>query len=569
MNRPSRKLLGHFSKFHGLKNNHGIHRVLIKLRSLFLASLLAVGVSGMQAFADQDDCHTIVIPPGVGIGPGADVTSFNPLFITSLYNQEAAWLLFEQLIWINRYHEIDWNRSIAQSITSPDNGKTYDIAMRPWKWSDGVPVTSADVLYTFNLIKAYGTNYTGYGAGGMPMLISSMTAPDAQHIVIVLNHAVNPQWFILNGISQLMPLPEHIWSHYTTDEIWDEQSDPEFFSVIDGPLKIKSLTIGQDAQFVPNPLYGGGKMHFERFIMKFENSEGQELQEVESGDLDMSNIPFDLYDKAAGLPGLNVVTLPPSYSWHELIPNIANKATPYFADLRVRQAIADAINQKEVIGIAMHGHGVETHNPVPPFPPSFLSPSARAGQFPVGYDPAKAKALLAEAGFKAGPDGILQRNGMKLSFTLEIPAGQPLRIEIAETIQQDLQAVGIDMKVRQVEFNQLLSAMVGQPQDWEAILIAEDLSAFPSGEDLFGSAGYLNNNGYSDKIMDQLIDKSTNQPGLDGLFAYEDYAAAQQPVIFLPNEQYSVLVRKGLHGIQDFMNPLGMWAPEKLFCTAR
>ncbi|HTQ70879.1 MAG TPA: peptide ABC transporter substrate-binding protein [Acidocella sp.] len=537
-------------------------------RSLVLAGLLAFGVPSASALADSGDCHTIVIPPGVGIGPGADVTSFNPLFLTSLYNQEASWLLFEQLIWINRFHEIDWSRSIASAIVTPDNGRTYDITLRPWKWSDGVPVTSADVLYTFKLIQDYGSNYTGYGSGGMPMLISSMTAPDAAHVRIVLKHAVNPQWFILNGIAQLQPLPAHVWGRYTPNEIWDGQSDPKFFAVVDGPVKLKTLAIGQYAAFVPNPLYGGAKMHFERFIMKFENSEGQELQAVESGDLDMSNIPFDLYDKASELPGMQVATLPPTYSWHELIPNMANKATPFFADVRVRQAIADAINQNEVIRVAMHGHGVATYNPVPPYPSVFLSPSAKAGQFAVGYDPAQAKALLVEAGFTPGPDGILQKDGKKLSFTLEIPAGQPLRIEIAETVQQELRAIGIDMKVQQVEFNQLMAAMVSLPQSWEAILIAEDMAAYPSGEDLFKTGGYLNNNGYADKAMDKLIDESTDQPGMDGLFAYQDYASAQQPVIFLPNEQYSVLVRNGLHGVQDFMNPLGMWAPEKLYCTA-
>jgi peptide/nickel transport system substrate-binding protein len=186
----------------------------------------------------------------------------------------------------------------------------------------------------------------------------------------------------------------------------------------------------------------------------------------------------------------------------------------------------------------------------------------------VGYDPEKAKLLLKEAGFVPGPDGILEKDGRKLAFTLKIPAGQSLRIEMAEVVQQDLRAVGIEMKVQQVEFNQLLTAMVSLPQSWQAILIAEDLSPYPSGEELFKTGGYFNNNGYSDKKMDELIDESTDQPGMQGLFAYEDYTSEQQPVIFLPSEQYSVLVRKRLHGVRDFMNPLGMWAPEKLFCTA-
>ncbi|HTQ71392.1 MAG TPA: ABC transporter substrate-binding protein, partial [Acidocella sp.] len=257
----------------------------MKLRTL----ALACGLTFAAVTSRAQDCGTIVIPPGLGIGPGADVTSFNPLFLSSLYNQEASALIFEQLLWFNDSHEIDWSRSIASAVTTPDNGKTYDVTLRPWSWSDGVPVTSADVLYAFQLIEDYGTNYAAYGQGGIPYIIASMTAPNPEHIHIVLTHAVNPQWFIFNGLAQLQPLPKHVWSKFTPDEIWQGQSDPNFFRVADGPLLLKKLTVGVDAEFVPNPLYGT-KMNFSRFIMKFENSEGQELQAVESGDLDMSNI---------------------------------------------------------------------------------------------------------------------------------------------------------------------------------------------------------------------------------------------------------------------------------------
>jgi peptide/nickel transport system substrate-binding protein len=236
--------------------------------------------------------------------------------------------------------------------------------------------------------------------------------------------------------------------------------------------------------------------------------------------------------------------------------------------VRVRDAIADAIDQQQVIDLAMHGHGVITYGPVPPSPPVFLSPAAKAGNYPVGYDPGQARALLAQAGFTPGPDGILQKHGQRLVFTLLVPAAQVMRIEMAEVIQQNLRAVGIEMKVRQEEFNKILTEMVSQPHAWEAILIAEDISAYPSGESLFMSGGFYNDNGYNSAEMDRLIKQSTEAPGVAGLYAYQDYASSQQPVIFLPNEDYSVLVRDGLHGVEDFMNPLGVWAPEKLYCTA-
>ena len=544
-----------------------VYTCVIKLHQIIRMGLL-LPMLLCAAPTHADNCGTIIVPPGIGEGPGADVTSFNPLLVQSLYNEETTYLLFSELLWINRYHQIDYSRSVASNVTSPDNGKTYNITLRVWHWSDGVQVTSADVEYTYELLKQLGPLSPTYGQGGMPGIIQSFTITDPTHFTIILKQSVNPIWFILNGLELLQPLPEHIWSHYTMDQIWQEQSTPAFFRVGDGPLALQSFVIGQQAVFVPNPHYDGPQMNFRRFIMKFMDSEGMELEAAESHDVDISNLPFALWNAAQHLPGLHIVSLPPSYSWHQLIPNMANRTTLFFADVRVRDAMADAINQPEIIQLAMHGHGVPVYNGVPPGASDFLSPDARAGIYPVGYNPAKARNLLIEAGYSPGPDGIMQKAGAKLAFTLMVPAGETMRIEMAESIQQDLHKVGIDMKMQQVELNQIFALNAGPPQGWEAMLFAQNLNAYPSGEAQFQSGGFYNTNGYGDPTMDKLIHASTNQPGLQGLYAYEDYAAAQQPVIFLPVEAYSVLVRNGLEGVQNFLNPLGMWDPSALYCTA-
>jgi peptide/nickel transport system substrate-binding protein len=539
--------------------------MLAKAAPIILALLLA----NPAARAGTENCGTIIIPPGIGAGTGADVTSLNPQLVQSLYNQEAADLMFMQLVWVNRFHTIDYSRSLAAAVTTPDAGKTYNISLRPWHWSDGVPVTAADVAYTFNMVKQLGGTWPGFGTGGMPDIIASLTVTDPTHFTVILKRQVNPEWFILNGLQTLVPVPAHIWGRYTQDQIWQNQSSVPFFQVVDGPLVIKRLVIGQYAEFVPNPAYDGPKMHFSRLIMKFMNSENAELQAVESGDLDMANVPFPLFDMAQHLPGLHIVTLQPAYSWNELIPNIANANSTFFADVRVRQALADAISQQQIIQLAMHGQGDAVYNAVPPVPAAFLSPAARNKNYPVGYNPQKARALLEQAGFSPGPDGIMQKASKKLSFTILVPAGQEMRIEIAESIQQTLRAAGIEMKVHQVEFNQVLSLLVGAPQKWQAILLATTITPYPTGEAQFVTGAFYNNNGYSDPTMDKLISASTDKPGMNALFAYEDYTAEQQPVIFLPVEKYSVLVRNGLHGVDNFINPLGFWSPEQLTCDAR
>ena len=546
-------------------------RFVNMVRSVLPGLVLALSLAA-PGTAAPNDCGTIIIPPGVGLGPGSDITSFNPLLVQSEYNLQAADLMFAQLVWIDRDHKIDYSRSVASAVTTPDQGKTYNVALRPWHWSDGVPVTAADVAYTLHLIRQLGTTYTGYGTGGMPDVIQSFTSTDPTHFTIVLRSAVNPDWFIMNGLQALQPLPAHIWGRYTLDQIWQNQSTPKFFSVVDGPLVVRQLVVGQDAVFVPNPRYDGPAMHFARFILKFENSEGMELQAVESHEVDISNLPFSLWNAAQHLPGLHIVALAPSYSWHELIPNMANKSTGFFADVRVRDAMADAIDQRQIVNLAFHGHGDPVYGPVPPDPASFLSPAARANNYPVAYDPGKARALLAAAGYTPGIGGIMQKNGKPFAFTLMIPADQTMRIEMAEVIQQDFRAAGIDMKVAQVEFNQMMALNIGPAAGWQAMLFASDENAYPTGESNFKVGSFYDTNGYASARMDHLIDQSTNQPGQAGLFAYEDYASAQQPVIFLPVEAYAVLVRDGLHGVKEFLadlNPYALMEPDQLYCTAQ
>ncbi len=518
--------------------------------------------------AAPGDCGTIVIPTGIGVASGADITSLNPLLVTSLYNQTAASLMFQPLIWINgNTGQIDWSRSLASAITTPDNGTTYNVTLRPWHWSDGVPVTTADVAYTFSLIKQFGTTYSAYGAGGMPDIVKALDIISPTQFQVVLKHQVNPNWYIYNGLGQLEPLPQHAWGKYSADQIFQSQSDTSFFQVVDGPLLPQKLEIGLDLVMVPNPRWEGPKLHFSRLIWKFVEVDGQTVQQVESGDLDMANVPMGLWNAVQKLPGIYMVNLPPALDFNEIMLNFRNPKVAFFNDVRVRQAMADAINQAEMVALIDHGHGTEVYGPVPPVPPTYLTPAMQAGHYPVSYDPAKAIALLQEAGYTRGPDGIMKKNGHRLSFTYLNLTGDVLIDQMTMMNQAYLKRVGIEMKVRDIEFNQMLALLNNPQADWQAAGLGEDAPGYPTGEELYKTASFLNSGGYSDPTMDKLIDESTNQPGLQGLYDYETYASAQQPVIFQEKESISVLARDNIQGVQDFMDPAYNYYPDKLYCT--
>lgn len=533
-----------------------------------LAALaLACALAPAPRPAAAQDCGSVVIPTGIGISAGADITSFNPLLANSLYNTAAAGMMFEGLIWINgRTLQIDWPRSLATSITPSANGEVYDVKLRPWHWSDGVPVTADDVAYTFSLIKALGPSYAGYGAGGMPDIVQSLTVLGPEEFRVTLKRPVNPQWYIYNGLSLLLPLPRHAWSRFTLDQIFQSQSEPGFFQVVDGPLRPQRLDIGQDLVMTPNPRWEGPPLHLSRLVWKFVEGDGAALQQVESGELDMANAPMGLWNAVQHLPGIRLISLPPGLSYDEIELNLRNPRAAFFRDVRVRQAMADAMNQREMIALIDHGHGQEIRAPIPPQPPTYLPPAMQAGQYPVGYDPQKAISLLQQAGFSRGPDGIMRRQGQRLSFTYLSLAGNAGSAQMTVMVQDYLRRVGIEMKVREIEFNQLVALLNNPHGDWEAAGLGETISAYPTGEDLFGTGAFANAGGYSDPEMDRLIAQSTDQPGLQGLYDYATYASAQQPVIFMPVGSATILARARIRGVENFVDPVYNYYPDKLYC---
>jgi len=524
------------------------------LRTAALALLLTA-----PAFAEtKGDCGTLVLPRD-------DIAGFNPEFATSLYEAQAASLMFQQLVWVNRYYKIDWPRSLASAITSPDQGTTYDVTLRNWQWSDGVPVTSADVAYTLNLIRQLGMTFVGYGSGGMPDIIKSFKIIDPTHFEIVLTHQVNPTWFIYNGLQLLAPVPAHEWSHYTPDQIYQEQSDPAFFQVVDGVARVQRLDFGRDIIFLPNPSYEGPKPHFSRLIFKFWHSDGGQVQGIEAGELDLATLPEELWGSRDQLTGVHLFNFTGD-SIGGLLLNYHNPAVAFFHDVRVRQAIQDALDQPAMINLLYHGAGQVDYGPIPIDPPAFLSPAMRAGKYPVGFNLPKARALLAAAGFTPGRDGIMQKDGKRLSFTIfYVQDGDEPLIEVIESMERK---AGIEVKTR-VLTGVDENAMLTNPNStaWEAVSLGFPENLFPSGEGILQTGAYSNYGGYSDKTMDRLINDSVTKPALDGLFAYEDYAIAQQPMIFLPNFDQTWLISDRLRGVSDFEDIFFQLAPDQLYCT--
>jgi len=528
-----------------------------KKRTLLLPFLLFLAGAG-------DRCDTLVIPPGVGVGSPADVTAFNPLLVTSLYNEHVADYLFANLLWLDKDDRIDFSRSIATKIEVFDDDTRYRVTLRPWQWSDGKPVTADDVLYTWELIQKFGTNFAGYGQGGVPTMIKNFTVLNPEQFEITLNQPVNPDWFELGGLTQFTPLPRHDWGRLTTDELFGGQSNPKLFSVVDGPMQIGAYNIGRSITMVDNAKYPLEHLQFKRMVEKFLESGGAELQGIQSGEVDLANLPPEAFDAGKLVRNVHLVVEPPAFTFFYVGLNFKNPRVTFFNDVSVRQAIQDAIDQKAMIKALWHGYGVEAYSPVPANPDTYLSPRARSGKLPVGFNPAKANALLDQAGYKRGADGIRSKNGIRLEFTLTVPSGTINELMIGQFMQPELRKIGIVMRIQMEDFNQMMATISQGIAPWESYMLFTSLGPYPSGELIFQTGGNENWGGYSDPKMDRLIEDSVNKPGLDALFQYEDYATEQQPSIFLPNLEYIVLERNGIMGAGHIIFPGSGYDPQLL-----
>jgi peptide/nickel transport system substrate-binding protein len=524
------------------------------------AVILALFPTGVLAAPAPADCGTVIAEAN------NDISSFNPLYANDLGNSRAAQLLYQPLVWVNRYGNVDYSRSLAAKIDVSADTTTYTMTLRPWHWSDGTPVTAADLVYDWRMIARLGLNYPGYGSGGIPSQIKSVTALDPLHAQIVLTAPVNPLWFIDNGLSTFTPLPAHAWAGFSLDTLYQMQSQPGFFTIVDGPMRIARLDVGMDAVFTPNRRYDGPKLHLRRLVLNFVHTDGTAVQQVEAGELDFAPVPMELLGALHHLPGVHLALLSPVSFWYYLSLNLQNPEVAFLRDVRVRQAIEDAIDQKAIIKTVYHGFGDQVYTAVPPVDANLLAPGP-SGAWPVGYNPAKARALLAQAGYTPGAQGILTAHGHALEFTALMTPDSAEDTEMVLMMQAQLRAVGIRMNLHQVAFGEMMQVLQQEPQAWEAAELGTVSNPYPSGEAMFATGAGENNGGYSDPVMDRLISASINRPGLAGLYAYERYIAAQQPVIFLATEKHLDLVANRITGVDGFSDG-ALIAPDALRCTS-
>lgn len=358
-----------------------------------------------------------------------------PVILTSALNSAAPTGFFSANVFdglVEYDNDFKLRPALAERWEVSRDSKTVTFHLRPnVKWHDGKPFTSADVKWTLeNVWKTlHPRNQTLFGK------VTQVDTPDALTVVLRFSE---PSLAVLSSLNSngAQVLPKHLYEN--TDILNNPYNNKP---VGTGPFVFKEWSKGNYIVLERNPDYWDkGKPYLDKIVFKVIPDASARAAALEKGEVQyapFSPVPLKDAQRLAQLPTLKLETR--GYQW--LSPWLfmdVNVDRPYFKDVRVRQALAHAINQDALNKVVWFGFGKPAVSPVVSTLGEFFNPSVP--KYP--YDPAKAEALLDAAGLKRGADGSRLR--IQIDY---LPYGDDYK-RSAEYIKQALKRVGIDVNVR-------------------------------------------------------------------------------------------------------------------------
>jgi peptide/nickel transport system substrate-binding protein len=525
------------------------------------------------------------------------------------YMQPEMW---RPLYWFGHNNSSAPSVNYALSLAYPPqysaNGETVTINLRHYLWSDGVPVTSRDVIFWINILVANHANWANWAPGDWSTHIVGLAAPTATQVQITFNVAFNRTYLLYNGLSQIIPIPQHSWDKISatspvgsydmttagavsvynylnaqSEDLGTWDTNP-LWQVVDGPFHLKPndgyYSSTGYAVLIANGRYSGPSSpnRINTLILEPYTSPQAEVDALLSGQLDYGALPYSDLSliKTLGKKGFRVQTWQ-FWGFTFMMLDYANPKTgPIFRQLYIRKAMQELINEGQYIKEIFHGYGTPVNGPAPVVPTSNLaSPATIKALYP--YDVASAKALLKDHGWSGVSSGGTARcerpgdgstdcgagiaRGATLTFVLRYENSLLQYTEEVEALESSFASVGIH-----------LTAIGGTPGQtsgptsscvpstgvgcgWDMNYLASPTityvpTYYPSGEILFATGAAINWGNYSSPTMDALISASHIEPGLGALYKYEKYVAQQLPALWLPNSPYQIsVIRNKIKGI--------------------
>src|SRR5499427_7776124 len=443
------------------------------------------------------------------IGSSSSIDSLNPFVAFQADAYSTFEYIYPYLVQFNPQRQ--FVADFARSWQHNPDGTVWTFHTQPnAKWSDGKPLTAADVAWNYNTILKYQNGATANSAG-LVAHMKSATAPDATTVVLTYKRPVAN---VLSQVQGIPILPEHIWDKYATGNGKALKTFTNNAQIVSGgPFILEKYTPKQIALFKRNPNFYGPKPHIDGLGLQFFTTTDAMITALKSHQLNGAELlsPTSVATlKAAHF----VVPAVPSYTFDDFIINSNPQQQASHKELLnplLRQAFDAAINRTAIVKTSLLGYGQPGSSIIPPSTGRWNDAAIK----PTPFDLAQANQLLNQAGYKMGPNGIRIANGHPMSYSVILPAdttnGYGERSFLI--VQQDFKKIGVQLRPRNLDNSAAFSAIVADHyKSFE--LVMWDWFPNPDPNFMLGSvtcqAWYAwSDTGYCNKTYDNLFQQQS------------------------------------------------------------
>jgi peptide/nickel transport system substrate-binding protein len=526
------------------------------MKKRWLAALvtgcLAAGLAAYAATANGSSSGPTAKTGGTfRIGTSSRIDSLNPYVA---FNQDA-YSTFEYVYpFLIQYDKAN-RKFVADFATkwkASNGGKTWTFTVRKGaKWTDGKPLTAKDAAWTINTDIKYAAGGAA-NAAGLIAHIKNAKAPNATTLVV--NYAKAPG-NVLGQFQQFAILPQHIWSKHTGHKGNDLKRFSNNPLVGAGPFELSKFKKDDIALFQRN-----GSFYAEKPLV-----DGFGLRMFSNEDALVSALKAHEIDAIEDVPGTAIKTLKKSFNVRAVTgvsqtdfiinSNPKKKKHKELLNLKVKAAMAHAIDRKQIVRVVFLGYGHPAGSIIPPATGGWYNPAVK----PESFNLALANKILDRLGFKKGSGGIRVANGHKMSYEVITPTDVPSTNRTFQILQPDFKKIGIQLKQRALDSTAAFDAITAPDGkylnfdlslwNWVALIDPDFMLSVVTCAQYEG----WSDSGFCDKRYDAMYSQqqlTPNQAKRKALvWKMQRYLQAKRPYIWLATQDAVWAVSKSWGGL--------------------
>ena len=495
--------------------------------------------------SDHVDTSTPVVGDALVTGSIGDASVLIPMLAGDSASHSITGMIFDGLVaYDNTLSHLEPRLAEKWEISGDGLEITFHLR-RNVKWQDGEPFTARDVEFGFSTITNPET-LTAYAEDFLQ--VDTFEVIDDYTFKVTYE---KPFASALASWGNMVVLPRHLLEG---KPINDHAQAFGRNPVGLGEYKFDSWETQKKIVVEVNDDYYRGRPHIDRVVTRVIPDQQTQFLELKSGGLDEMGLTPTQYSRQTSSKEFEKNFAKYKYLTNSYTYLGYNLLKPLFQDKRVREALGHAIDKQEIVDVVLLGLGQPAHVPYKPGT-KWANESLKGPAF----DPDKAKALFAEAGWTdSDGDGVLDRDGERFEFELITNKGNEQREKAATIIQRRLTEVGVKVNVKVIEWAAFINNFI-DTKNFDAVVLGWSLSPDPDQYDIWHSSKtkpkQFNFVSFANDEVDEILEKGRRTFDEDERKKYYDrfqeILNEEQPYTFLYVAYALPIVHKRFHGIES------------------